>query len=167
MKNAMRWICALVALVMLLSVSACKKQDLPDSVKDSKTYIGTWRGSDHNEDKVVHYLIIDEKGYWNVYMNYTTLVRAIKEMPEQLVSFKIFTKVQNSKLTGCYYEYVEFAAGEMANDVFVMNEETALSLKADDNVQYTKVSDEIGEPGADIVEEARDLFDNAREEALS
>ena len=84
--------CLALALLMAVCIFGCGKSNNETSNQPA-SYIGTWKGSDHDGEKVVHYLIFDEDGYWNIYMNHTSLVKAIRQLPEQLVSFKIFRKL--------------------------------------------------------------------------
>ena len=161
-------ICLALALLMLFSVVACGKSNKNKRVEDPQkfeAYIGTWQGSDHDGENVVSYLIFDEGGYWKVYMDYTPLVRAIRQLPEQLVSFSVFRKLQNSNHTGCYYEYIENDGLDYA-DMFALDDEGFL-VGSDANVKYSKVSTHSGEPSDEVVEQARDLFDRALIEANS
>lgn len=179
MNKLTKWIALLLVMALMLSVIGCgKNKDGKDeeAVKTPTTqsadeespetekpfYIGTWQGSDHDTENVVHYLICDKDGYWHIYMNHETLKRAIKQLPNQLVSFTIFRKLQNSDHTGCFYEYVECTGEE-----FSINEDGNIVLQSLEDVVFTKVSDEIGEPNDRITAQAKDLFDRAREEALA
>lgn len=168
MNKLAKCISLLLVLVVMFSLVGCGKKASRDKnnkpVVDVEPYIGTWRASDHDGEKVVHYLIFDEKGYWNVYMNYDTLLRAIKQLPEQLVSFKVFCELQKSGHTGCYYEYVENI--EYTED-FSIDEEGKMSSKEMEKVLFTKISTHFGEPSSNVVAEARDLFDRALVEAHS
>lgn len=164
MKNLTKSICLLLVAVLLLTLAGCGKSeqgvtnDGAQSVVDTKPYIGTWRGSDHDGENVVHYLIFDENGYWNIYMNYNTLLRAIKQLPEQLVSFKVFCELQKSNHTGCYYEYVEDIA--FAED-FSIDANGTMKAAASEDVFFTKISTHSGEPDSHVVAQSRDLFDRA------
>ena len=169
MNKWIKWICLLLVTVLVLSVCGCHKEgassaDESKETVDLEPYIGTWRASDHDGENVVHYLIFDEKGYWNVYMNFATLSRAIKQLPEQLVSFKVFCELQKSNHTGCHYEYVEDIAFA---EEFTIDKNGQLSGNGKDDVLFTKISVHSGEPSSDVVEEASDLFDRARENAFS
>ena len=166
MKKYMRWICLILVVVLMLSTIGCKKksqQKSPVPVVNTEKFIGTWQGSDHDGEKVVHYLIFDDNGYWNILMNYPTLTRAIKQKAEQLVSFAVFCELQNSQHTGCFYEYVD-DAGFAEN--FYINEDGCLVNAENDEVVFTRISTEYGEPTEAMRQEAADLFDRAREEAL-
>ena len=171
MNKLTKWISLLLAVVLVFALAGCGKDESPkkESAKttstakpDMSSYIGTWQGSDHDGENVVHYLIFDKEGYWHVSMNYATLKRAIKQLPNQLVSFTVFCKLQNSDHTGCYYEYVKYDGDE-----FSMDEDGNVIFKAMENVVFTKFSKATGEPDDQIVEQAKDLFDRAREEALA
>lgn len=166
MKNLKRWLCFLMALVMPLCLFGCSIDNEKPST-DLTAYYGTWQASDHDEENVVHYLVFDNDGYWNIYMNYTPLVRAIKQLPEQLVSFKIFCQLQNSGQTRCYYEYVKNENDVNYADIFTIDDDGRLTEKVDAEVYFTKVSTHTGEPDEVVVTQAKDLFDRAREEALS
>lgn len=168
-------LCLLLAATMVFAIVGCGKDDTKaptssssenenEDTLDVDTLIGTWQGSDHDEENVVHYLIFDENGYWNIYMNYPTLLRAIKQKSDQLVSFTVFLKLQNSDHTGCFYEYVEDSSFVKQ---FVMDEDGNLMFAADEDVLFTQVSTESGEPSDEIVAQARDLFDRALVEANS
>lgn len=178
MKTFTKVIClALAAVLVTVSFAGCgdKKKSSGkgnDKVADNTVtataddnvdvdLIGTWKGSDHDGENIVHYLVFDENGYWNVYMNYTPLVRAIRQLPGQLVSFKKFCDLQNSDHTKCNYEYVEDStfAG------FSLNEDGQLVYDELDDVYFTKISDQVGTPGEDVAAQARDLFDRALIEA--
>ena len=168
MKKLSKWISLALVMVLLLSLFGCGKKASPNKNNaasvDLEPYIGTWRASNHNGERVVHYIIFDENGYWNVYMNYTTLLKAIKQLPNQLVSFKKFCELQNSDHTGCYYEYVE---DSNYTDIFYIEEDGRMLSTEMDKVFLQKVSEHSGEPDADVVAEARDLFDRALVEAHS
>lgn len=178
MNKLTKWIALLLIMALMLPMIGCGKDkngqdghteknsatqpsvgEIPET--ETPSYIGTWQGNDHDAEKVVHYLICDEDGYWHVYMNHETLKRAIKQLPNQLVSFMVFCKLQNSDHTGCFYEYVE-----CAGDEFSVDEDGTMMYTALDGIVFTKVSDETGEPNDNIVAQAKDLFDRAREEAL-
>ena len=180
-----KWICLLLIAIMMLSIVGCGKDDetqveIPvptqtESKVDMSAFIGTWKGSDHDEENVIHYLICDQEGYWNVYMNYETLVRAIKQRYDQYVSFHITFEgnPEQGKLplnvsahTGCHYEYVKY--GE---DAFAIDENGKVTLKSAKNVLFSKASKESGSPQEIVVDEgkkitvadqARDLFDRAK-----
>ena len=169
MKKVTKSFCFLLAMLLLLSLLGCgkkaSKSDKKPSVADEETesvdmmsYIGTWQGSDHDMENIVHYLIFDENGYWNVYINYATLKRAIKQMPERYVSFKITFEGEqprnNSEHTGCYYEFVPYG-----KDVFFMDDDGKVICESMKDVSFTKVSEEAGEPSGVVREQARDLFD--------
>lgn len=171
MNKMTKWVSLLLAVVLVFALAGCGKEESPKKSSqkttsaeklDMTSYIGTWQGSDHDGEKVVHYLVFDKEGYWHVYMNYTTLVRAIKQLPNQLVSFPVFSKVQNSDHTGCHYEYVKYDGNE-----FSMDKDGNVISKSMEDVLFTKVSDATGEPDDKVVEQAKDLFDCAREEALA
>ena len=165
MRKLTRLTCLLLAMVLMLSLFGCgKKTHKGLKPVDVEPYLGTWQANDHNHHSIVHYLIFDSNGYWNIYMNYDTLVRAIKQLPEQLVSFKVFRELQKSDHTGCYYEYV---AGVEFTDEFEVDEKGFLSSSKMEGILFTKVSDDFGEPNAQVVAEARDLFDRALMEAHS
>lgn len=170
MSKLTRWICLALVTMLLLSVCGCSKDGQPSANKgakpavDTEPYIGTWQGTDHDGENVVHYLIFDEKGYWNVYMNYSTLLRAIKQLPDQLVSFKVFCELQKSNHTGCHYEYVEDI--EFTED-FAIDASGKMTAVASEDVSFTKVTTHSGEPSSAVVAEARDLFDRALVDANS
>lgn len=168
MKIFTKLLCLLLALVMTLSLFGCGKTASSDknnkTVVEVEPYIGTWEGNDHDGENIVHYLIFDEQGYWNVYMNYGTLLRAIKQLPDQLVSFKVFRELQKSEHTGCYYEYVEDIA---FTEKFSIDPDNTLTSVGSAEVFFTKVSTHSGEPSSDVAAEARDLFDRALVEANS
>ena len=169
MNKMLKVLCLVLVTVLALSLCACGGQDKsekPDNTERKTAFIGTWKGSDHDGENVVHYLIFDNDGYWNVYMNYTTLTRAIKQLPDQLVSFKIFSQLQKSGQTGCYYEYVK-DEGVSYVDCFTIDGDGQLTENKNTDVYYTKISTHTGEPDETMVNEARDLFDRAREKALS
>ena len=169
MKKMMKLLCLVMAVLMALSLCACGGQDgsnKEDNSQEKEKYIGTWKGSDHDGENIVHYLIFDGDGYWKVYMNYTTLVRAIKQLPDQLVSFKIFCQLQNSGQTGCYYEYAPNGEDVDFTDMYTVNEDGLMTEVGIEGVTYTKMSTYSGEPDETIVAESADLFDRAREEAL-
>lgn len=163
MKKVM---CVMLALMMAACLFGCgednKKNEEP---ADVSAYLGTWQGSDHDEKNVVHYLIFDNDGYWKVSMNYTPLVRAIKQLPDQLVSFKIFCQLQNSGQTKCFYEYIK-NDDITYDDYYTIGEDGKMTEKDIDDVYYTKISTHTGEPDSTIAAQAQDLFDRAREEAL-
>ena len=160
-----KMVCLLLAILLALSAVGCGKNgNKRNEQKKFEPYIGTWQGSDHDEENVVNYLIFDNGGYWKVYMNYTPLVKAIRQRPDQLVSFKIFCQLQKSGQTGCYYEYVANGNGTDYTNLFTIDGENAL-VGADASVRYTKVSTHSGEPSEAVVSEARDLFDRALIEA--
>ncbi len=168
MNRLVKWVSLLLAMVLMLSLIGCdkknsssKKQETEEEKVDVTPYIGTWRGSDHDGENVVHYVVFDENGYWNIYMNYATLTPAIRQLSEQLVSLKIFCQVQKSEHTGCYYEYVE---GTEFAEQYVFDEDGLLTAG---DISFTKVSDHSGEPDESVETEARELFDRAREAALS
>lgn len=176
MNKFMKWISLLLVAVLLCSVVGCGKDegkkpsarnDEEDKV-DMSAYIGTWQGSDHDGENVVHYLVFGESGYWYVYMNRESLARAIGQRG-QYVSFKVTfegdadkgTKPLNvSAHTGCYYEYVEYGA-----DAFSMDENGEVSFASAKNVLFTKVSGKTGQPDKTYVDQAKDLFDRAKEQA--
>lgn len=166
MNTMKRFLCVMMALMMMVTLFGCgednKKKAEPNDVS---AYLGTWQGSDHDEKNVVHYLIFDNDGYWKVSMNYTPLVRAIKQLPDQLVSFKIFCQLQNSGQTQCFYEYVKNDAIAY-DDYYIIDEDGKMTENGIDDVYYTKISTHTGEPDSTIVTQAQDLFDRAREEAL-
>ena len=170
MNKLTKSICWLLVCALALSLCACGKTQQSASgqsdhaVTDTKHYVGTWRGSDHDGENVVHYLIFDENGYWNVYMNYGTLLRAIKQLPGQLVSFKKFCELQKSKHTGCYYEYVEDIA---YTEEFVIDANDRMTAVTSEDVFFTKISTHSGDPDSNVVAQARDLFDRALVEANS
>lgn len=162
-----KMMCLALALLMAVCTFGCGKGNSDNETPDqTASYIGTWKGSDHDGKNVVHYLIFDEDGYWNIYMNHTSLVKAIRQLPEQLVSFKIFRKLQNSGQTGCHFEYVKNSEDGHYEDVYLFDEEGNLVVRDNENVQFTLISDYVGEPDDTMVEESRDLFDRARIEAL-
>ena len=170
MKKLKKLLCLVMVLVMALCLFGCgnKGKDGAQSndAKETASYIGTWKGSDHDGEKVVHYLIFDNDGYWNVHMDYKSLVKAIKQLPEQLVSLKVFRMVQNSAQTGCFFEYVKNEDGESYKDIFTIDDNGVMIQKDNAKISYEKVSDYVGEPDETIVGEAKDLFDRARVEAL-
>ena len=171
MKKLKRVLCLVMVLVMALCLFGCGKKgdgtEQGDNAGEKVSYIGTWKGSDHDGEKVVHYLIFDNDGYWNVYMDYKSLVKAIKQLPGQLVSLKVFRKVQNSAQTGCFFEYIKNEDGNTYKDIFTIDDKGVMVGKDDAKVSFTKVSDYVGEPDETIVNEAKDLFDRARVEALA
>ena len=97
-------------------------------------------------------------------MNYNTLKRAIQQLPDQLVSFKIFRELQNSDHTGCYYEYV---VDSDYTSEFYMGDDGRLRSTGAEELIYVKLYPDSGEPNDVVFSEARDLFDRAREDALS
>ena len=167
MNKKFQWLCVFVAALMMCCTVACGKQDdgKNDNAVSLESYYGTWQGSDHDEENVVHYLIFDNDGYWKISMNYTPLVRAIKQLPEQLVSFKIFCQLQNSGQTKCFYEYIQNDDITYA-DYYTIGEDGKMTEAGNTEVTYTKVSDHTGEPDSAMIAQAQDLFDRAREEAL-
>ena len=166
MNTMKKWLCVLLALMMAVCLFGCGEDDKKnEEPADVSAYLGTWQGSDHDEENVVHYLIFDNDGYWKVSMNYTPLVRAIKQLPDQLVSFKIFCQLQKSGQTKCFYEYIENGDNSYA-DYYTIGEDGKMTENGIDGVHYTKVSAHTGEPDSTIVAQAQDLFDRAREEAL-
>ena len=169
MNKWIKMLCFVLAALIALSLCGCgeEKDEQPDNAGSKESYIGTWKGSDHDGENVVHYLIFDANGYWKVYMNRTTLTRAVKQLPDQLVSFKIFCKLQKSGQTGCYYEYIADEDGNNYTDCFTVSDEGQLTENVKTDVLYTKISTNAGEPDETIINEARDLFDRAREAALS
>lgn len=169
MKTMTKLLCCLLAVIMLLALCGCGENEgeQVDNTEAKAKYVGTWQGSDHDGENVVHYLIFDNEGYWNVYMNITTLTRAIKQLPDQLVSFKTFREVQNSDHTGCFFEYVKDADGVDYTECFSIDEEGQLTKNEETDVYFTKFSTHTGEPDETMIGEARDLFDRARESALS
>lgn len=168
MKLFKKMSCLVLALLLAVCLFGCGKKDggQTDAPVDSSSYVGTWKGSDHDGENVVHYLIFDADGYWNVYMNYETLTKAIKQLPDQLVSFKIFRQIQNSGQTGCHFEYVKNEGESRCFDLFSFDDDGNLAAKDNADVTFVRVSDYAGEPDATMVAESRDLFDRAREEAL-
>lgn len=163
MRRFTKCICLLLAVVMMLSLFGCGKKDKKKTKPvNVEPYIGTWQASDHDGENVVHYLIFDSNGYWNVYMTYSPLLKAIKQLPKQLVSFKVFCEVQKSEHTGCYYEY---AAGVDFVKEFYVDNDGKLHSTSDDEIVFTKISDDAGKPNDKVVSEARDLFDRALVEA--
>lgn len=166
MKKTMRLLAAFIALLMLTSLLGCNKKETKKETAsvDTTAYIGTWQGGDHDGENVVHYLVFDENGYWNVHMNYAPLVKAITQLPGQLVSFKAFREVQNSAHTQCYFEYVENTDQVHYIDLFSVNEEGVMSEKGAE-VQYARIAADSGELSSAILDEARDLFDRAFLEA--
>ena len=168
MNKVTKALCFLLAMILVLSLCACGEEngEKNDNSEAREDYIGTWKGSDHDGENVVHYLIFDNDGYWKVYLDYTPLVRAIKQLPDQLVSFKVFCQLQNSGQTKCYYEYVE--NGDVDYTVtFTLDADGKLKENVETEVVFTKISTHSGEPDETVVQEARELFDRAREEALS
>ena len=166
MNKLLKWICLMLVAVLMLPMVGCKKKvqpSAPIAVVDIEDYLGTWQSSAHDGEKVVHYLIFDEDGYWNVHMNYPTLTRAIRQKPDQLVSFAVFCELQNSKHTGCHYEYVDDAT---YTERFYIDDEGNLVDKEDEEVVFAQISKDSGEPTETMKKEAADLFDRAREEAL-
>ena len=166
MKKMAKILCFVLAMAMALSLCACGESngsEKTDNAQDKERYIGTWKGSDHDEENVVHYLIFDNDGYWNVYMNCKSLTKAIKQLPEQLVSFKIFRQLQNSAQTGCFFEYVE---NSHYADLFTFDDQGRLIAEDIEGIHFTKISEDTGEPNETIIEQSHDLFDRAREEAL-
>ena len=174
MKSFLKCICLLLAIVLVtVAFSGCGRKEEESSpissnnatsdagnAEDAVSLIGTWQGSDHDGENIVHYLIIDEKGYWNVYMNQATLVRAIRQLPKQLVSFKKFRELQNSDHTGCFYEYVE---SKSYADQFSIDEDGNLTAKFASDVVFS-VSEKTYE---NVMAEAADIFENAQTVALS
>ena len=156
-----KMVCVLLAALMIFSVVGCgngnKKAD-----KDYAPYIGTWQGDDHDNEEVVSYLIFDEGGYWKIYMDYEPLVKAIRQRPDQLVSFSVFCKLQNSAHTGCYYEYISIDSVDYT-EIFSFDDGALVG--SDESVLYEKISTHSGTPGDDVVNQARDLFDRALIEA--
>jgi uncharacterized lipoprotein YehR (DUF1307 family) len=160
MNRLTKLISFILAMVLLLSLFGCGKKAPNKGAKpvDMAPYLGTWQGSDHTGEDVVHYLIFDSNGYWKVYMNYDTLLPAIQQLPEQLVSFKVFCALQKSSHTGCYYEYVEDK--EFTADFYIDADDRLRSVE-DDSIMFVKLYKDSGEPNANVVAEARDLFDRA------
>lgn len=175
MNKFKKWISLALTLLLVVSMVGCGKEpsDKKQPVKkteavskvDMSSYIGTWKGSDHDGENVVHYLIFDKDGYWRVYMNYDTLKKAIKQLPDRYVSFKVTFAMEdarnNSDHTGCVYEYVKYDADE-----FSLDKDGKVVSKSMTNVLFEKVSEKTGEPEENIVEQAQDLFIRARKEAL-
>lgn len=159
-----KMMCLALALLMAVCIFGCGKSN--NETPKPASYIGTWKGSDHDGKNVVHYLIFDEDGYWNIYMNHTSLVKAIRQLPEQLVSFKIFRKLQNSGQTGCHFEYVKNTEDSHYEGLYFFDDMGNLVVKDNEHLHFTFVSDYVGEPNDTMVEESRDLFDRARTEAL-
>lgn len=162
-----KWLCFVLAMVMLFAFFGCKKKDEKTPAPNSSvaSYIGTWIGNDHDGENVVHYLIFDENGYWNVYMNATTLARAIRQMSDRYVSFKVtFTGESprnNSDHTGCFYEYVSNSDDATYSDVYSINEDGCLVAKDNAELSFEKYSTHTGTPNEEMENEARDLFDRA------
>ena len=180
-----KWVCLLLVVIMAISIVGCGKEDevqdeIPtpkqtESKEDMSAFVGTWKGSDHDEENIIHYLICDQEGYWNVYMNYATLERAIEQRVEQYVSFHITFEgnpdkgqppLNVSAHTGCYYEYVKY--GE---DALSIDKSGKVSLKSAKNVLFTKISKETGAPkelvvdvgkNLTVADQARDMFDRAK-----
>ena len=166
MKMMKKLLCLALAFMMAVCLFGCGEDDKKNAEpSDLSDYIGTWQGSDHDEDSVVQSLIFDNDGYWKIYMNYTPLVRAIKLLPDELVSFKIFCQLQNSGQTKCFYEYVKNDDVTYA-DSYTIDEDGEMTENGNSEITYTKVSAQSGEPDSTIVAQAQDLFDRAREEAL-
>ncbi len=168
MNKVTKMLCFLLAMILMLSLGACGEAngEKPDNSEAREDYIGTWKGSDHDGENVVHYLVFDNDGYWKVYLDYAPLVRAIKQLPDQLVSFKVFCRLQNSGQTKCYYEYVENGDLDYTT-AFTLDADGKLKENIETEVVFTKISTHSGEPDETVVQEARELFDRAREEALS
>ncbi|MBQ3259167.1 MAG: hypothetical protein IJA68_01455 [Clostridia bacterium] len=167
MRAFKRVLCLFLAWALTLCLFGCGNggNDRDIGTDDIASYIGTWKGSDHDGENVVHYLIFDEDGYWNVYMNYKSLVKAIRQLPEQLVSFKIFRQLQNSDQTGCHFEYVKNDGDSHYVDAFSISD-GHLVAKDNEDVLFTLISDYTGEPDETMIAESGDLFDRARQEAL-
>ena len=175
MSKLSKWISLVLALVLAVSLVGCgkKSSDKKQPAKkteavskvDMSSYIGTWKGSDHDGEDVVHYLIFGKDGYWHVYMNHATLKKAIKQLPDRYVSFKVTFTMEdarnNSDHTGCFYEYVEYDA-----DDFSFDKDGKVVSKSIENVLFEKVSEKTGEPEESIVEQAQDLFIRARKDAM-
>lgn len=172
MKKTIRLLCFVLAVLMLVSAIGCGKKktykkDPLSTQQKLQQYVGTWQGSDHDGENVVHYLVFDEEGYWNIYMDLKPLTTAIKQLPDQLVSFKIFTQLQKSGQTGCHYEYIKNDGNINYADYFTIDKDGRLAESGTSEVYFTRISEESGAPAESIVSEARDLFDLAREKALS
>ena len=165
MKMLKKLLCIVLALLTSVCLLGCGEKESQEEPNTASAYLGTWQGSDHDEENVVHYLVFDNDGYWKISMNYAPLVRAIKQLPEQLVSFKIFCQLQNSGQTKCFYEYVKNGDGSYV-DSFTISEDGKMTENSSSAVTYTMVSSHAGEPDETVVAQARDLFDRAREEAL-
>ena len=166
MNTMKKSLCLVLALLIATCVFGCGQDNAKEAEPaDLSAYFGTWQGSDHDEENVVHYLIFDNDGYWKISMNYTPLVRAIKQLPDQLVSFKIFCQLQNSGQTKCFYEYIK-NDGITYDDYYTIGEDGKMTESGNAEVTYTKISTHTGEPNGTIVAQAQDLFDRAREEAL-
>lgn len=158
MNKWLKLVCLLLAMVLMLSLFGCGKKDKKAATIDVSPYLGTWQGSDHDGENVVHYLIFDANGYWNVYMRYSTLTRAIQQLPNQLVSFKVFRELQQSSHTGCYYEYV---VGTDYVNSFRIGEDGMMYSDDYEDIKFLKLYDDYGEPNEIVEGEARDLFDRA------
>jgi len=173
MRKRTQWVAMLLAMVMIFSLMGCdkNKSSKKESSQTGETekadvtpYIGSWQGSDHDGENIVHYLVVDENGYWNIYMNYATLKTAIKQLPDRYVSFRVTFMIEearnNSDHTGCFYEYREYDADE-----FSFNEDGKMVSKSMANVVFEEFSKNTGDPEKTIVEQAQDLFVSAQSDA--
>ena len=62
MRMFKKMMCLVLALLMAVCTFGCGKSN-NENPNQPASYIGTWKGSDHDGEKVVHYLIFDEDGY--------------------------------------------------------------------------------------------------------
>ena len=168
MRLFVKWTCLLLVIVLVaISFVGCGKKEASsasdgnyattdaENAEKAASLIGTWQGSDHDGENIVRYLIIDEKGYWNICMNYATLEKAIKQMPDRYKSFPVTFTIDeprnNSDHTGCFYEYVE---GDSYVDQFSIDEDGNLTAKFASDVTFSQCTKSFEE----VNDEAKDVF---------
>ncbi len=157
-RKIIKFLAALTAFILVLSLSACGNSHKEGSKND---LLGTW--VQESSDTTIDYIIFDENGYWEIFVNYYGLRNAMQDRPELFEDFQDFLDGNTyNGITGCTIEYNQNMKNNNYIDKYEINSEGFLVLKSDQNlVQYKRLSDNLEYPEKTIVDEIKKMYDRA------
>ena len=162
MRKIKRCIGILLVAVLfagLLAGCCCTNLFKPDKT----AYYGTWASVDnelYGDFAKIDYLIFDENGYWSLTMRYNGLSAYMYANPDTHLDFDDFMEDTHFSETGCYFSYYN----SDYTDRYEIDANGNLYYKKYPTDLYTKYSENTGYPEDAIIEECRELFEQAEAE---
>ena len=158
MKKAKTYVGIMLIALLLFGVFAgCENN--PDAGKSK--YLGTWVCKTSSD--TVQYLVFDENGYWDIFIDYKSLLNGMQQRPELFSTFEHFIDGNTySGVTHCSFKYTKNNEYVKYTEKYVIDENGNLDFEGSTGLfPYKKFSDNTGYPEEIILKEAKEIFDRA------